>query len=105
LKIDIERRLSQLEHEREFLEAGENIKLQEEEDRYVDDEISKRENKDDSQPFADDDQKELFVKGLRIQFLARLFKDKEDWKKGLLSLSKATVLKQPRVLQSVFYLL
>lgn len=103
--MDIERRLAQLEHEKEFIESGENLKLQEEEDKYVDDELNKRENKDDAQPFADDDQKELFIKGLRIQFLARLFRDKEDWKKGLLSLAKATVLKHPRVLQSVFYLL
>lgn len=45
------------------------------------------------------------MRGLRIQFLARLFRDKQDWKKGLLSLAQATVLKHPRVLQSVFYLL
>jgi hypothetical protein len=103
--MDIESRLAQLDREKEFIEQGDNIKLHEEEDRFVDDELTKRDNRDDLQPFADEDQKELFVKAQRITFLGKLFKDKEDWKKGLLSLSKATVLKMPRVLQSVFYLL
>ena len=37
--------------------------------------------------------------------MAKLFKDRDDWRRGLLSLNEATVLKMPRILQSVFYLL
>ena len=105
LHADIERRLVQLEREHMFIEQGENVKLQEDEEHFVEEELNKRENRDDIPPFADEDQKELFIKGLRIQFLAKLFKEREEWRKNLLSLANATVLKMPRVLQSVYYLL
>jgi hypothetical protein len=41
----------------------------------------------------------------RILFTAKLFKDKEEWKKGLLNLAKSTVIRLPRLWQSIFYIL
>lgn len=37
--------------------------------------------------------------------MASLFKERDDWRKNLLSLQRATVIKMPRLMQSVFYLL
>jgi hypothetical protein len=41
----------------------------------------------------------------RIIFTSKLFKDKDEWKRGLLHLAKCTVIRLPRLWQSIFYLL
>ena len=42
---------------------------------------------------------------MKIKFLAKLLAENDEWKKSLLSLKDTTVIKMPRILQSVFYLL
>ena len=42
---------------------------------------------------------------MHITFTAKLFNDRNEWRNGLLSLAHTTVLKAPRMMQSVFYLL
>ncbi len=46
----------------------------------------------------DEDSKDLFIRSLRLQFTAKIFREKEDWKKNLLGLRETTVLKMPRIL-------
>ena len=41
----------------------------------------------------------------RIIFTAKLFKEKDEWKSGLLKLAKSTVIRLPRLWQSAFFLL
>ncbi len=94
LRDDRKRRIAQLDREREFAETGEGAKMQEEEDKAVDEELAKQE----ADSFPDEESKDLFSKHLRAQHLAKLFKDKDEWKNSLLSLKKATVLKLPRLL-------
>ena len=101
LRRDRDRRIAQLDRERELNEAGEAGKIQEEEEAFVEFEQGKR----DMDELPDEDSKELFIRSLRLQFTAKIFREKEDWKKNLLGLRETTVLKMPRILQSVFYLL
>jgi hypothetical protein len=42
---------------------------------------------------------------MRITFTAKMFAERNEWRNGLLSLAHTTVLKSPRMMQSVFYLL
>jgi hypothetical protein len=42
---------------------------------------------------------------MRLTFTASLFKERKEWKNGLLALAHTTVLKNPRIMQSIFYLL
>ena len=42
---------------------------------------------------------------MRLIFTASLFKERKEWKNGLLALAHTTVLKNPRIMQSIFYLL
>ena len=102
LRNDIGRRTGQIERLHEFNEQGENAKLLEDEEHFVDEELAKR---DPDTSFVDDESKDITSRAARIQFLSTLFKEREDWRKNLLSLQSATVIKMPRLLQSVFYLL
>lgn len=45
------------------------------------------------------------MKQARLHFIAKLFKDRDEWAKNLLNIKNFQVLKMPRVLQSAFYLL
>lgn len=102
LRKDRDRRISQLMLEKEVTEAGETARANEEEDKQVEEILTARETE---QSFADEDLRELNGKMIKIQALSKVFKEKEEWKKGLLELREQTVLKLPRILQSVFYLL
>jgi hypothetical protein len=53
----------------------------------------------------DEELKDIYQKNARILFIARLFKEREEWKKGLMTLKSYKVMKIPRVLQSIFYFL
>jgi hypothetical protein len=53
----------------------------------------------------DEELKELQTKQARIHFIAKLFGERDDWKKNLFTIKEFKVLKIPRVLQSIFYLL
>ena len=55
--------------------------------------------------FQDDESKNMYGNLQRIIFTSKLFKEKEEWKKGLLNLAKCTVIRLPRLWQSLFYLL
>lgn len=96
---DRNRKLEIIDIDREFLD-NDSIKYLEEEDKHVEETIGLREDLDN-----DAELKELHSKETRIRFIARQFKDKEEWKKSLLGLREFTVMKIPRVLQSVFYFL
>jgi len=54
---------------------------------------------------ADEELKDLHVKQGKIHFIAKLFKEREEWKKNLFTLKEFKVLKMPRVMQSIFYFL
>ena len=87
-----------MEKEREHAENGEPARLVEEEEAYVDDHVGRQE-------YPDEDAKDLASKAIRAQYIAKHFKEKEENKKAVLGLRDLTVLKMPRILQSVFYLL
>jgi hypothetical protein len=53
---------------------------------------------------ADDDKKEFKTKELRLQKTGQMFIDNDDWKAELKTLTRAKVLKLPRILQSIMYL-
>ena len=55
--------------------------------------------------FPDDESKNMYRNLQRIIFTAKLFKDKQEWKRDLLNISKCTVIRLPRLWQSLFYLL
>ena len=99
--MDRERRINQIDFEKEYNETGEAIKLSEEEEKTIEEILNSKE----ADTFQDEESRELFIKQLRVQHISKLFHEKEEWKKGLLGLKDATVLKMPRILQSVFYLL
>lgn len=77
---------------------GEPARFAEEEEAYVNDHVGRNE-------YPDDDASDLASKAFRAQHIAKFFKDKEEHKKAVLGLRELTVLKMPRILQSVFYLL
>lgn len=54
---------------------------------------------------TDEEQKDITIRELKIKFMARQFKEREDWKKGLFKLKKFKVIKLARIFQSLFYLL
>ena len=87
-----------MEKEREHADNGEPARHAEEEEAFVYDHVNRQE-------YPDDDAKDLASKGIRAQYIAKLFKDKEEQRKAVLGLRDLTVLKMPRILQSVFYLL
>ena len=101
LRRDRERRIAQLEDEKDHIDSGDNVKLADEEEKFVEDGSSSV----DQDQFPDDESKDLFAKNLKIKFLAKLLAENDEWKKSLLSLKDTTVIKMPRILQSVFYLL
>ena len=101
MRKDRERRVGAIDHEKELLDSGEIMKMAEEEEKYIDELV----NQKDSDSFPDDESRELYAKNLRISYLAKFFKDKEEWRKSILGMKDATVMKMPRILQSIFYLL
>lgn len=86
--------------DKEFLD-NEAQKLMDEEEKHIEDAVSARE---DLIP-GDEELKDLFLKQARIQFIARLFRDREDWKRNFYALTEFKVMKFPRIMQSLMYLL
>jgi hypothetical protein len=89
--------LELIELDKEFSD-NESAKIMEEEDKYVEEIVSGRDDLDSEEI------KELISKDIRIRYISRLFKEKEDWRNNLLQLKEFKVIKFPRVLQSLFYL-
>jgi hypothetical protein len=73
--------------------------LLEEEEKHVDEIINSRDD------IFDDEIKDIIMREVRLVFIARLYKDREDWKRNLMELKDYNVIKMGRVLQSLFYLL
>ena len=59
----------------------------EEEEKYVDEILNSRDD------IFDDEIKDIIGREIRINFIARLFKDRDDWKKNLMELKEFTVKK------------
>jgi hypothetical protein len=53
----------------------------------------------------DDELRDIFGKAARVNFIARLFKERDEWRNNLMRLKNFKVMKMPRVLQSIFYFL
>lgn len=53
----------------------------------------------------DEEQKDMYQRVVRLRFQAQLFKTSEFYQKGLQMFVQSTVIKYPRVWQSLFYLL
>jgi hypothetical protein len=70
-----------------------------EEERHIEDALN---NKDD---LPDEEYKDIFLRSVRLNFIGRLFHDREDWKRNMNHLRDFKVLKMPRVMQSIMYLL
>ena len=70
----------------------------EEEEKYIEDVLKDFNEKDD-------EYKDILLKYHRVNFIARLFSTKDDWKKRMFELKEFKVLKYQKVLQSVMYLL
>lgn len=95
---DRNRKLKIMVTDKEYMD-NEHLKLLEEEDRTIEDVISMRED------IVDDEIKDIYMRDTRIHFIAKMFKEKEEWTKSLFKLKKFKVLKMPRVFQSIMYLL
>lgn len=95
---DRNKKLRQFELDKEFLD-NESAKLLEEEERHVEELVSMKED------VVDDEIKDIYARDIRLHFIARLFKEREDWKRNLLELREFNVIKMPRVMQSLFYLM
>lgn len=63
-----------------------------EEEKHIDEYINMRDEP------MDEELKELYQKSARIHFIARLFKEREDWKRNLMTLKLFKVMKFPRVM-------
>ena len=99
LTNDREHKLKQLEQDKEYLD-NEAMKVADEEDKYVEEQILARDD------ITDEDKKDLESKKTRLIFQAQKISEGEKWKKMLIEdLPKTNVLKQGRILQSVFYIL
>ena len=75
-----------MDRDRDYLE-NEGGKIQEEEDKFVDEAISIRED------ILDEEQRDILNREQRVKYTGELFRDKEEWKKGLFKLKKFKVLK------------
>jgi hypothetical protein len=53
----------------------------------------------------DDEQKDFYAKGMKLKFQAMLFKNNEFLQKAIGTLNENTVIKYPRIWQSLFYIL
>ena len=95
---DRNRKLRIMELDKEFLD-NDAQRLLEEEERHVDDILSARDD------VYDDEIKEIVQREIRLHFIGRLFKDREEWKRNLMELKDYNVIKMGRILQSLFYLL
>jgi len=95
---DRNRKLRIMELDKEFMDSDAQ-RMFDEEERYVDEYINSRDD------IFDDEMKELIMREIRLSFIGRLFKDRDDWKKNLFELKDFTVIKMPRVMQSLMYML
>lgn len=77
---DRTRKLRIMEMDKEFLD-NELSKQLEEEERHVEDMINARDD------IFDDEMKDIISREVRLVFIARLFKDREDWNKNLMELT------------------
>lgn len=103
LTRDRDLRLQAIEDEKDYIEQGDYAQLNEDEDKQVEDLVQAKDNEGNG--FPDDESKNMYGNLQRIIFTSKLFKDKEEWKKGLLNLAKCTVIRLPRLWQSIFYIL
>ena len=53
----------------------------------------------------DDEKKDFYAKGMKLKFQALLFKNNEFLQSALATINANTVIKYPRIWQSLFYLL
>jgi hypothetical protein len=74
--------------------------VQEEIERKVEDVINHNEEAQN-----DDEFKDLLSKQVRLQEQGHCFLEKEDWKKQLKNIHELTVLKMPKIIQCLMYLL
>ena len=98
LTRDRNRKLEIMELDKEFLDT-EAQKILDEEERNVEEIISSREDP------MDDEQRDLVMRQIRLSFIGRLFKEREDWHQNLMVLRDFNVIKMQRVVQTIFYLL
>eukprot|EP00347_Sterkiella_histriomuscorum_P009020 403342835 len=98
LTRDRNRKLEIMELDKEFLD-NEAQKLMDEEEKHIDEIINAREEQ------MDDELRDLYMRQARLTFIGRLYKDRDDWRNNLMTLKEFKVLKMPRVMQSIFYLL
>ena len=98
LTKDRSKRLSTIGEDKEFNE-NEQPRLQDDEERFVEDQMNQRED------IVDDETKELEIRKVRLRFLGQIIGENEIIKNALLSLANYKVLKMQRVVQSAFYFL
>lgn len=98
LMKDRNRKLKIMELDKEFFDT-ELQRLLEEEEKYVEEIVNARDD------IFDDEIKDIIMREVRLVFIARLYKDREDWKRNLMELKDYNVIKMGRVMQSLFYLL
>lgn len=99
LRKDRNKKIELLEVEKEFFDSETAARFEEEEkavERYLASFSSQQ---------LDDELKEIVNKAARLYFVADLFDTNNNWKKNLMTLKEFKVLKYPRVMQSLLYLL
>ena len=98
LTKDRNRKLELMELDKEFLD-NEAQKLLDEEEKHIDEIINARDEP------MDDELRDMYMRQARLTFIGRLYKDRDDWRENLMRLKEYKVIKMPRVMQTIFYLL
>ncbi len=91
-------RIKVLDLDKEFNDT-ELSNLNETEEKAIEDALANREE------YEDEELKEIEHKRERIKFIGKMFRQDEHWASGLEDLKSFKVIKYPRIMQSVFYLL
>ena len=68
-----------MDKDKEFLD-NEAVKVNEDEEKYVDEAISLKED------LVDEELRDICTRELRIKFISELFKEREDWQKSIFKL-------------------
>ncbi len=99
LLADCERKIEQLRTD-PAADAELQQSIAEEVERQIEEAVAQRE-----EPYADDEERELATGAHRLQLQGKLFCEREEWVAYFEDISMYHVLKMPRILQALMYLL
>ena len=100
LTKDRDKKLKSIEEDKDFIE-NEASKLNDEEEKFIEEFLTTyREGE-----IIDEELKDIETKEARLKFTIKQYKERDEWKANLFDIKEYKVLKMPRVMQSLFYML